>query len=170
MSGTLETDQNSTLASWMPGDSQTLTYSPQDSLARLFQLLEKGSVLRTLEARYFLKSLGLRDKNDLACYSLRTLRDYCSMNTGGPSESCSLRWMSWGTMSNGKLSTANISFHKADRGCSLSHILEANPSSKYFLSENMQEKMRQMVERSSSHHRSTSNTRQEMELQLENAN
>jgi hypothetical protein len=37
--------------------------------------------------------------------------------------------------SNGKLLTANISFHRTEKGSTLSDILEVNPGSQYFLSQ-----------------------------------
>ena len=45
--------------------------------------------------------------------------------------------MSWGTMSNGRLSMADISFRKTGNVSSLSDILEVNPAGKYFLSETL---------------------------------
>ena len=58
-------------------NSPTLTSSRSDLLARLSLLRENGSRLQSLEARYFMKELGLQNKNDLASYSLKTLRESC---------------------------------------------------------------------------------------------
>lgn len=117
--------------------SPTTTYSARDSLARLFQLLASGEDLRTPEANSFLKSLGLRGKSSLAISSLKTLRDYSTTKGAVHSQSCSLRFMKSGMLSNGSLSMADISFRKAGSECSFSDILEANPSARYFLSETM---------------------------------
>lgn len=130
-----------TLGNWMQEKCQPLTYSPQDSLARLFHLLENGSALQTLEARYFLKLLGLQSRKDLDTCSLKTLRDYYSMMKEGRSEPFSLHLMSWGMMRNGRLCTAAISFHREGSASSLSDILERNPSSKYSLSERQKKRL-----------------------------
>lgn len=106
---------------------QTSTYSVQDSLAKLFQWLEGGSDLKTREARYFLKSLGLRNKKDLNSFSLKTLTGYFITIEGKHSQQFSQRLMSWGMMQNGKLWTANISPPKYEKGSSLSDILEKKP-------------------------------------------
>ena len=63
-----------------PKNSRTLTACAQDSLVRLSRLRANGSALKSLEARYFMKSLGLQNKNDLAYYSLKTLRDSCQQD------------------------------------------------------------------------------------------
>ena len=106
---------------------QTLTYFVLDSLANLFRWLEGGSDLKTPEARYFLKSLGLQSRKDLNSFSLKTLTDYCFTIEGERLQSFSQRLMNWGTMQNGKLWTANISPPKYEKGFSLSQILEKKP-------------------------------------------
>ena len=120
-------------------NSQTLTFSPQDSLARLFQSLESGSDLRSQEARYFLRLLGLRDKNDLDICYLKTLKDYLITLTGKRLQTFSQRWMSWGMMQNGRCLTASISFRKEESVCLLSDILEKQVTKEFFLSEQMTE-------------------------------
>lgn len=136
MQGTSHTSQSTkTQQKSIQKNSQTLTYSPQDSLVRLFRWLENGSDLKTCEAHYFMKLLGLQEKNDLAIYYLRMSQDSNFMTKEGHSKQSSPSWMSWGMMQNGKVSTANISFHKTGNGSSLSDILEGNIPDKYFLSE-----------------------------------
>ena len=132
---TLERSQSGeTLYKWMQKSSQTLTASVQDSLVKLSQLLERGSALKSQEARYFLRLLGLQGKNDLDYCYLKTLKDYYITITGKRSQSFSQSWMSSGTMQNGRCSIANISFRKTVSGSSLSDILETNPGKQYFLS------------------------------------
>ena len=122
-------------------NSQTSTSSLQDSLAKLLVMRENGSDFKTQEARYFMKLLGLRNKKDLTTYSLKMLEDYYSTRKEKPSHKSSVRLMNWGTIVNGKLSTANISFHKAGIEYSLSDILEDQVEEKYFLSDKMVKSM-----------------------------
>jgi len=118
-------------------NSQTSTFSVQDSLVKLSRLLENGSDLKSQEARYFLKLLGLHDKNDLDFCYLKTLKDFFLTIMGKRSQKFSQHWMSSGMMLNGRCSIANISFHRTGNVSSLSQILEKNPDQKYFLSESM---------------------------------
>jgi len=104
--------------------SQNSTYSLQDSLVRLSVLLESGSDLKSQEANYFLKLLGLSSKHDLDYCYLKTLKDSFLTIQGELSQSFSQRWGNWGMMSNGRCSIANTSFHKTGSVSSLSDILE----------------------------------------------
>ena len=54
----------------------------RDSLVRLSQLRANGSALKSLEARFFMKLLGLQNRNDLGSFSLKTLRDFCHTKKG----------------------------------------------------------------------------------------
>ena len=108
-------------------NSQTLISSLQDSLVKLSVLLEGGSDLKTPEARYFLKSLGLQSRKDLNSFSLKTLTDYCFTIEGERLQQFSQRLMNWGMMQGGKLWTANISLPKYENGFSLSQLLEKKP-------------------------------------------
>ena len=120
-----------------PTNSENSTYSLEASLASLFQLLEKGSDLKTHEARYFMKLLGLRKKKDLATYSWKMLKDSLIMNKDQLSPKSSTPYMKLGILSSGRLSTANFSFHKTGNASSLLDVLETNVDQKYFLSEKM---------------------------------
>lgn len=117
-----KTQQNS-----MRLNSLTLTSSQQDSLARLFHWLENGSDLKSQEAHYFLKLLGLQNKNNLNSFSLKTLKDYFITMDGKHSSPSLQPLMSWGMISNGKLKTANIPPAKREGGFSLSELLEKKP-------------------------------------------
>lgn len=127
-----------TLDNWIQKPSPSLTYSQQDSHVKLLAMLERGWDSMTQEEHYFLKSLGLYKRSDLKLYSLKMLED--SLVNQKSSPKFSPRYMSYGTMLNGKLLTANISFRKAEREYSLSDIIETIPTPKYFLSEKATEK------------------------------
>jgi len=55
------------------GEKMPLSGITQDSLVRLFQMLEGGSDLKSQEARYFMRLLGLRSKKALESFSLNLL-------------------------------------------------------------------------------------------------
>ena len=123
-----------TLDMYMQTKFPMLISSLPVSHARLLALLDKDWASMTREERYFLKLLGLRKKSDLKSYSCKMLKDSLITTKDEHSEQSSIRYMNWGMMSNGKLLTGNISFHKTERESSLSDILEPNPQQKYFLS------------------------------------
>src|ERR1041384_1683226 len=116
-----------TLEKWMKRKFQTSRSSVQDSHARVLVTLAKDWDSMTKEERYSLRSLGLLKKSDLKSYSLKMLEDYLVMTEAGRSHRSSPHYMSWGMISNGKLSTGCILFRKAAREYSLSDILESNP-------------------------------------------
>ena len=115
--------------------SHSLTCFVVDSLVKLSPLLGKDEDLMIVEAHSFLKLLGLLRRKDHVIYSLKTSEAYYLTTKGKRSESYSQPLMKWGMMRNGKLLTANISFHKTGSGSSLSDILEEKVPDKYFLSE-----------------------------------
>src|ERR1041385_3409610 len=125
---------NQTLDGWCQNPCQISTSSVPDSPVRLSALLEKRWDSMTREDISLLKSLGLQSEKDLKSYSLKTSVDCSATTKEGHSEESSIRYMKWGMMSNGRLLTANISFHRAEREYSLSDILETNPHRRYFLS------------------------------------
>lgn len=117
-----------------PSSPISLSFA-QDSLARLFQLLEGKAALTISEARSFLRSRGLLKRSDQRICSLRMLRDCFLTTTGELSRPSSPRLQSWGMVSNGLCLTASISaYRKGVSGCSLSDILEGDVEEKYFLS------------------------------------
>ena len=122
-------------STWTPSPSSTP--SVPDSLAGLFRLLGTGSELRAMEARAFLRSLGLRGRDDLRYFSLKTFLD--SSGTAGDERSreCSPRLMTFGMMQSGSVLTARIGYRRRARASSSSDVL-VSPGSippRYFLSE-----------------------------------
>jgi hypothetical protein len=70
------------------------------------------------------------------------LRDSSTTTEGEPLELSSQVWMNWGMTSNGNVLTARISeSHRIGNESSLSEILEDTPDPKYFLSENVMQKI-----------------------------
>jgi hypothetical protein len=99
-------------------------------------LRENEVDLKTREARSFLKSQGLLNKNSHAFYCLRTSKGFYLTTKELRSTQSSPRLMSWGMTVNGKCLTARISESpKTGKECSLSDILEEQVDQKYFLSE-----------------------------------
>lgn len=121
-------------STWTPCPSSTP--SVEASLAELFRLLEKGSELRGMGARVFLRPLGLRGREDLGFCSLKTFPDSSRTTGGGRSRGCSEGWMPFGMMRSGSALTARIGSPSAERGSSLSDALESLDSipPQYFLS------------------------------------
>ena len=116
--------------------SQTLIYSVEDFLAKLFPLLESVRDSEKLVVRSSLKSLGLPEIKSHNTCSLKMLKDSFQQTMDGVSQKSCVHWMNWGMIANGRFLTANfLEFHRIGKGCSLSDILEENPTKKYFLSE-----------------------------------
>ena len=82
-----------------------------------------------------------KNKTDLNGLSMRMLRE-CFLQTED-STICqsSLKWTDLGTISNGRISTQNGSFHKTGSAYTLSDILEDSVEQKYFLSREQTEKI-----------------------------
>src|SRR5699024_271119 len=118
------------------------TSSAEVSHAKLFQLLGNVRDSMTLEELYSLKSHVSQISSDHAIYSLKTLKDCSITTTEIRSRQSSERWMNSGMMSNGIcLTLRTLEFRKTGRGCSLSDILETNVDEKYFLSEELTERL-----------------------------
>lgn len=112
-----------------------MTYLQQDFPVKLFPLRENARVLRTKQGELFsTKYAELLEVKDLASYSLRMLKDYFLTTVDAPSQSYSFRWMSLGTMWNGKCLTLNIGCPKTVKGF-LSSVLEGKVDEKYYLSD-----------------------------------
>ena len=131
----METSQKS-----MQNNCQTSTSYVADFLAKLSALLETEWALKIQGARFFMNLRGLLNASNLKFYSLKTSKGYSLMRKGEQLPLSSKLWMNWGMMQNGRCLTASIlEYHKIGRESSLSDILEANPDSKYFLSQKQQE-------------------------------
>lgn len=124
----------------LPGLDPTMFQKPivtvSDFLVRLSVLLETDEALKMHEELYFLKSCGLLKRDSLKYYSRKTLLDFSTTEGGSHSTLSSIQWQTWGTLSNGKCLTADISeSRRIERECSLSDILETEVDDKYFLSQ-----------------------------------
>jgi hypothetical protein len=125
-----------TLGESMQGKSPTMTSFVEDFHAKRFRLRAKGKVSRTLVERFSSRYAELSKLKDLNCYSSKTLKDSLIMTEEELSRSSFNRWMNWGTGSNGRFLTANISESpRIGKECSLSDILEDRVDEKYFLSQ-----------------------------------
>ena len=80
--------------------------------------------------------------NDLRIFSLRMFPDSYRMTKGGRFTPSSVRFLSWGTMSNGRCLTARISESRSqESGCILSDILMEDVPEKYYLSQYQTEQL-----------------------------
>ena len=134
---TMVTSQKSKLK-----NCQTLTSSSEDSLVRLSVLLESGEDLKIPEGLCSLSLQEFCELNNLDYSSLKTLKGFSAMTMAELSKPSSPRLMSWGTTFNGKCLTAKTTeSHKTESEYSLSDILEERPDPKYFLSNQMAERI-----------------------------
>ena len=120
------------------------TYSLEDFHAQLSALLvdEQDSGQRIHAVLSFLRSVALPLVNESHIYSLRTLRDSSITTEDEPLELSSQVWMNWGMTSNGSVLTARISeSHRIGNESLLSQVLEDTPDPKYFLSEDVMQKI-----------------------------
>ena len=120
------------------------TYSLEDFHAQLSALLEdeQGSGQKIHEVLSFLKSVESSLASESHIYSLKMLRDSSIMTEDEPLELSSQVWMNWGMTSNGSVLTAKISeSHRIGNESLLSEILEDTPDPKYFLSEDVMQKI-----------------------------
>ena len=103
-----------------------------------FQLLEKGRVSKIFEELFLQKSLESPKQKDQE-YCCSKMSKGCSQQTmDGVSLQSSHQWMNYGIMQSGKFLTVKISeSHRIEKECSLSDILEKDVDEKYFLSENV---------------------------------
>lgn len=122
-------------------DIETLSASQVVSRAKLFQRLGSGKGSKIHEAHSFLKLHGSHHFSNLATYSLRTSQDCSTTMEGLRSRQSSERWMNWGMMRSGNVTTARITSHKTGSEYSLSDILEEQVPEKYFLSEQVAKKL-----------------------------
>ena len=112
------------------------TVTVSDFLVRLSVLLETDEVLKMHEELYFLRSCDLLKRDSLKFYSQKMLQGSSTIAGESHSTLSSIQWQNWGTLSNGKCLTADISeSRRIERECSLSDILETDVDEKYFLSQ-----------------------------------
>jgi hypothetical protein len=120
------------------------TYSLEDFHAQLSALLvdEQDSGQRIHAVLSFLRSVALPLVSESHIYSLRMLRDSSITTEDEPLELSSQVWMNWGMTSNGSVLTARISeSHRIGNESLLSQVLEDTPDPKYFLSEDVMQKI-----------------------------
>ena len=124
--------------------SPIVTYSLEDFRVQLFRLLdeEQDSAQKIHEVHSFLKSAESSVVRESHMYSLRMLRGSSTTTEDEHLESSSPAWMNWGMTSNGSVLTARISeSHRIGSESLLSEILEDTPDPKYFLSEDVMQKI-----------------------------
>jgi len=124
--------------------SPTPTYSLEDFHAQLSALLvdEQDLGQRIHAVLSFLRSVELPLVSESHIYSLRMLRDSSITTEDEPLELSSQVWMNWGMTSNGSVLTARISeSHRIGNESLLSQVLEDTPDPKYFLSEDVMQKI-----------------------------
>lgn len=111
------------------------TLFAEDSLVKVFQLLENEKDLTTPEERYSLKLQELLGLKNLHFCFLKMFPDCFRMTKAGRLRQSSQRWMNWGMMSHGKCVTAQISvFPNPEKECSLLDFCEKKLKAKYLLS------------------------------------
>ena len=116
-------------------ECRTLIFYVRDFLARHSQSLDEGKDLPMQEEPFSLKLPDWLQTNDLRIFSLKTYPVCFRMTRGGHFAPSSVRFLNWGTMSNGKCLTARISESPSQgSGCILSDILIPDVPDKYFLS------------------------------------
>ena len=119
-----------------------LTLFVEASLAKVFQLQEKGVDLTMQEELCSLKLPGLPTLKNLNICCLKTFPVSYRMTQAGRLRPSSVRWMSWGMMSHGRCLTAQIIMSpNPERECSLSDFLEVNVPEKYCLSQTQIQKL-----------------------------
>ena len=134
-----------TLEMLMPEACPQQTVGALERHAKTSQLQENGQDWTETDRVLYEKFLGSwknkKSKTDLNGLSMRMLRE-CFLQTED-STICqsSLKWTDLGTISNGRISTQNGSFHKTGSAYTLSDILEDSVEQKYFLSREQMEKI-----------------------------
>src|SRR5699024_1250930 len=124
----------------------TSTLSPEDFLARAFQLLGNEEDLPIHEVLYSLKSCVLPISSDHDIYSLKTLKDSSTTTAEIPSRPSSTPWMTSGLQRNGQCLTLAMSeSHKTWIWCSSSDIIEELVDERYLLSEEKTKKLMKSI-------------------------
>ena len=123
-------------------ECQILIYSVQDFLARHSLSPESEKDLLTQEELSFLKLPGFLKLKDPRILSLKMFPVCYRMTKAGRFAPSSVRFLNWGTMSNGKCLTARISESpKRESGCILSDILISDVPEKYYLNQKQMEQL-----------------------------
>ncbi len=118
------------------------TLFAEDSLVKVFRLLEKDEDLKMCEEHFSLRLQELLPLKNLSISSSKTFPDCLTMTQAGHLKQSSIHWMSWGMMCAGRYLTAKITeFPSHEIECSLSDILEDNVPEKYYLSRKQAEKL-----------------------------
>ena len=121
---------------------QSLTYSAEDSPARHFLSLAGEKDLTMPEVLSSLRLPDWLEKDGLRIFSLKTSQDCYRMTKAGHLRPSSIRFATWGTVSNSRCLTAKIlAFPSPDAGCTLSDILTPDVSERYYLSEEQTRKL-----------------------------
>ena len=116
-------------------ECQILIYSVQDFLARHSLSPESEKDLQMQEELSFLKLPGFLKLKDPRILSLKMFPVCYRMTKAGRFAPSSVRFLNWGTMSNGKCLTARISESLSpEKECILSDILMKDVPEKYYLS------------------------------------
>lgn len=118
-------------------ESEVSMLSVADFRAKLSALQESGKVSKILEELSSLKLQGSHLFSDHAIYSLRTSKDSSITKEGLRSRRSSEPWMNSGMTVSGTVLTQRLTFRKIGSEYSLSDILEENVPEKYFLSQEM---------------------------------
>ena len=123
-------------------ECQILIYSVQDFLARHSLSPESEKDLQMQEELSFLKLPGFLKLKDPRILSLKMFPVCYRMTKAGRFAPSSVRFLNWGTMSNGKCLTARISESpKQGNGCILSDILISDVPEKYYLNQKQMEQL-----------------------------
>ena len=123
-------------------ECQILIYSVQDFLARHSLSPESEKDLLTQEELSFLKLPVFLKLKDPRILSLKMFPVCYRMTKAGRFAPSSVRFLNWGTMSNGKCLTARISESPSQgSGCILSDILMEDVPEKYYLSQKQMEQL-----------------------------
>lgn len=125
-----------------PQPCRTLIYYAQDFLARLSPSPENGEDLVMPEEPCSLKLPDWLQTSDLRISFLKMYPACYRMTRGGRFTPSSVRFLSWGTMWNGRCLTARIS-ESPNQGsvCILSDILMGDVPEKYYLSQHQMEQL-----------------------------
>lgn len=119
-----------------------LTYLSEGSHARVIAWLEKEKDCMIQEQDYFLKSGKSWKSSGLNILSLKMLQDCLMLIEDGTWQDVLLNWPKLGTISNGVFSILrNLEFHKPEKEFLLSDILKDDVDEKYFLRDEIVEKM-----------------------------
>ena len=123
-------------------ECRILICSVQDFLARHSLSPESEKDLQMQEELSFLKLPGFLKLKDPRILSLKMFPVCYRMTKAGRFAPSSVRFLNWGTMSNGKCLTARISESPSQgSGCILSDILMEDVPEKYYLSQKQMEQL-----------------------------